>query len=118
MNFLEKTIATLSPKWAANRSRNRYVLNAYEAAQPSRTHKASRESKGANSTVRQSAVSLREQARALDQNHDIVIGILDKMEERVIGSKVFISNHSHSRLPVMFTKISQSKSASCGRNGR
>lgn len=87
MNFLEKTIATLSPKWAANRSRNRYVLNAYEAAQPSRTHKASRESKGANSTVRQSAVSLREQARALDQNHDIVIGILDKMEERVIGSK-------------------------------
>ncbi len=37
MNFLEKTIATLSPKWAANRSRNRYVLNAYEAAQPSRT---------------------------------------------------------------------------------
>lgn len=46
MNFLEKTIATLSPKWAANRSRNRYVLNAYEAAQPSRTHKASRESKG------------------------------------------------------------------------
>lgn len=87
MNFLEKTIATLSPKWAANRSRSRYVLNAYEAALPSRTHKANRESKGANTTVRQSAVSLREQARALDQNHDIVIGILDKMEERVIGSK-------------------------------
>lgn len=43
MNFLEKTIATLSPKWAANRSRNRYVLNAYEAALPTRTHKANRE---------------------------------------------------------------------------
>lgn len=87
MNIFEKTIATISPKWAAQRSKNRYVLNAYEAALPSRIHKAQREGKGANTTIRQSAVSLREQARALDQNHDIVIGILDKMEERVIGSK-------------------------------
>ena len=87
MNLLEKTIATLAPSWAANRAKQRYVLNAYEAALPNRTHKATRESQGANSAVRQSAVSLREQARALDQNHDIVIGILDKMEERVIGSK-------------------------------
>ncbi|WP_455012005.1 phage portal protein [Haemophilus parahaemolyticus] len=87
MNLLEKTIATLAPSWAANRAKQRYVLNAYEAALPNRTHKATRESQGANSAVRQSSVSLREQARALDQNHDIVIGILDKMEERVIGSK-------------------------------
>lgn len=87
MNFIEKTIAALSPQWAAKRSQSRYVLNAYEAALPSRTHKAMREPQGANTAIRQSAVSLREQARALDQNHDIVIGILDKMEERVIGSK-------------------------------
>ena len=87
MNFLERTIAAISPKWAAKRSQSRYVLNAYEATLPSRTHKAVREPQGANVAVRQSAVSLREQARALDQNHDIVIGILDKMEERVIGSK-------------------------------
>ena len=53
----------------------------------SRTHKGERESQGANISTKQSAVSLREQARALDQNHDIVIGILDKMEERVIGSR-------------------------------
>ncbi len=87
MNILEKTIAAISPRWAAKRSQSRYVLNAYEAALPSRTHKASRDGQGANTNVRQSALSLREQARALDQNHDIVIGILDKMEERVIGSK-------------------------------
>ncbi|MFZ7135511.1 phage portal protein [Avibacterium avium] len=87
MNFLEKTIAALSPQWAAKRSKSRYVLNTYEAALPSRTHKANRDGQGANVNVRQSAVSLREQARALDQNHDIVIGILDKLEERVIGSK-------------------------------
>ncbi|VEH66695.1 bacteriophage capsid protein [Rodentibacter pneumotropicus] len=87
MNFLEKAIAAVSPGWAAKRSHSRYVLNAYEAALPSRTHKAIRENKAANTAVLQSAVSLREQARALDQNHDIVIGILDKLEERVIGSK-------------------------------
>ncbi|THA07141.1 phage portal protein, partial [Rodentibacter pneumotropicus] len=87
MNFLEKAIAAVSPSWAAKRSHSRYVLNAYEAALPSRTHKAIRENKAANTAVLQSAVSLREQARALDQNHDIVIGILDKLEERVIGSK-------------------------------
>ncbi|OOF80234.1 phage portal protein [Rodentibacter caecimuris] len=87
MNFLEKTITALSPGWAAKRSHSRYVLNAYEAALPSRTHKAVRENKAANTAVQQSAVSLREQARALDQNHDIVIGILDKLEERVIGAK-------------------------------
>ncbi|MDH2999390.1 hypothetical protein A1D23_04640 [Chelonobacter oris] len=87
MNWVEKAIAALSPRWASSRSRNRYVLNTYEAAMPSRTHKAIRERQGANVTVRQSAVSLREQARALDQNHDIVIGILDKLEERVVGSR-------------------------------
>lgn len=87
MNLLEKTIAKLAPTWAAQRAKSRYVMNAYEAALPNRTHKAKRESQGANTTVKQSAVSLREQARALDQNHDIVIGILDKLEERVIGSR-------------------------------
>ncbi|WP_136473548.1 phage portal protein, partial [Haemophilus influenzae] len=87
MGILDKTIAAISPKWGAQRAKSRYVMNAYEAAMPSRTHKAKRESQGANVSTKQSAVSLREQARALDQNHDIVIGILDKMEERVIGSR-------------------------------
>ena len=87
MGILDKTIAAISPKWGAQRAKSRYVMNAYEAAMPNRTHKAKRESQGANVSTKQSAVSLREQARALDQNHDIVIGILDKMEERVIGSR-------------------------------
>ncbi|MFP1462797.1 phage portal protein [Escherichia coli] len=33
------------------------------------------------------AVSLREQARFLDINHDLVIGVFDKLEERVIGAR-------------------------------
>ncbi|HEH9677022.1 TPA: phage portal protein [Pasteurella multocida] len=87
MKLIEKILAEISPGWAAQRARSRLVFNAYEAAMPNRTHKAKREKSAANTSVKQSAVSLREQARALDQDHDIVIGILDKLEERVIGSK-------------------------------
>ncbi|MFD1806202.1 phage portal protein [Pasteurella oralis] len=87
MKLIEKAIAVFSPSWAAQRARSRLAFNAYEAAMPNRTHKAKREKSAANTSIKQSAVSLREQARALDQDHDIVIGILDKMEERVIGSK-------------------------------
>ncbi|MFP1483285.1 phage portal protein [Escherichia coli] len=32
-------------------------------------------------------MSLREQARYLDNNHDLVIGVFDKLEERVVGEK-------------------------------
>lgn len=48
MGILDKTIAVISPKWGAQRAKNRYVMNAYEAAMPNRTHKAKRESQGAN----------------------------------------------------------------------
>ena len=53
----------------------------------SRTHKATREYRSANNAVFAAGKSLREQARWLDENHDIVIGLLDKMEERIVGAK-------------------------------
>ncbi|HHE3615130.1 TPA: phage portal protein, partial [Pasteurella multocida] len=86
MKLIENIIAEISPIWAAKRAKSRILLNVYEAAMPNRMHKAKREKSSANTSIKQSAVSLREQARALDQDHDIVIGILDKLEERVIGS--------------------------------
>ncbi|HDS4454460.1 TPA: phage portal protein [Escherichia coli] len=39
---------------------------------------------------RYGAVSLREQARYLDNNHDLVIGVFDKLEERVVGKNGII----------------------------
>ena len=63
MKLIEKTIAFFSPGWAAERAKGRHILNMYEAAKPTRTHKAQRESSGANVSVAHSAVSLREQAR-------------------------------------------------------
>ncbi|HHR6217524.1 TPA: phage portal protein, partial [Providencia alcalifaciens] len=90
MNMLDKVIAALSPSWASQRAKSRYAIQAYEAATPSRIHKARRESRNANQLTQMGGKSLREQARWLDSNHDLVIGILDKIEERVVGSKGII----------------------------
>ncbi|MEG3135516.1 phage portal protein [Rouxiella sp. T17] len=87
MNLIEKSIAIFSPGWAAARARQRSLFNAYEAASPSRLHKAKQSIQSADNAVFSGGVSLREQARWLDENHDIVIGILDKLEERVVGAR-------------------------------
>lgn len=87
MKLLGKLISSVAPGWAAARSRSRLELYAYEAALASRTHKAQREQRSGNQAVFAAGRSLREQARWLDENHDIVIGLLDKMEERVVGAR-------------------------------
>lgn len=86
MGIFGKTIAAISPGWAAKRARSRMQLFAYEAAMPTRTQAARREPRSAEVAVFAAGVSLREQARWLDENHDIAIGILDKLEERVVGA--------------------------------
>ncbi|MFP9227589.1 phage portal protein [Pectobacterium cacticida] len=90
MKLLDNLIGAISPAWKASRLRSRYVISAYEAAMPTRIHKARRENRNANQLTQFGGRSLREQARWLDNNHDLVIGILDKLEERIVGSKGFI----------------------------
>lgn len=86
MGFFEKTLSALAPGWAASRARSRMLLQAYEAATPSRLRKTSREGRSADGALFAAGASLREQARWLDENHDIVIGLLDKLEERIVGA--------------------------------
>lgn len=86
MGFFEKVLGAISPGWAASRAQNRLRLRAYEAANPTRLHKGKRESRSADTAVFAAGTSLREQARWLDENHDLVIGLFDKMEDRVIGA--------------------------------
>lgn len=86
MNILDKVISAVSPAWGASRARHRGLMNAYEAASPSRLHKAKSETRAGNEAVLLGGRALRDQARWLDENHDIAIGILDKLEERVVGS--------------------------------
>lgn len=86
MGFFERTLCAISPGWAAARAQNRLRLKAYEAANPSRLQKGKRESRSADTAVFAAGTSLREQARWLDENHDLVIGLFDKLEDRVIGA--------------------------------
>ncbi|AYN29998.1 phage portal protein [Buttiauxella sp. 3AFRM03] len=86
MGVLGRMLASVSPGWAARRAKARMQLQAYEAAKPTRTHAAKREGRTANSAVSGGAASLREQARWLDENHDLAAGILDKIEDRVVGA--------------------------------
>ncbi|EJP9668330.1 phage portal protein [Salmonella enterica] len=90
MNFIDKAISMMSPGWAVSRLRSRAVIKAYEAAIPTRTHKIKRENRNANQLNQIAGKSLREQARWFDNNHDLVVGALDKMEERIIGAKGII----------------------------
>lgn len=87
MNWIDRALAPLFPGMVASRVAARLAIRAYEAAHPSRTHKAKAERRSANAAIKASAKSLRDQARALDENHDIVTGLFDKLEERVVGAK-------------------------------
>ncbi|HHZ9898564.1 TPA: phage portal protein, partial [Escherichia coli] len=90
MAILDDVIGVFSPGWKAARLRSRVVIQAYEAVKTTRTHKARRENRTADQLSQYGAVSLREQARYLDNNHDLVIGVFDKLEERVVGKNGII----------------------------
>ena len=90
MAILDDVIGVFSPGWKAARLRSRAVIQAYEAVKTTRTHKARRENRTADQLSQYGAVSLRGQARYLDNNHDLVIGVFDKLEERVVGKNGII----------------------------
>ncbi|MFS7307186.1 phage portal protein [Rahnella inusitata] len=87
MSLIDDAIGLFSPGWKASRLRSRVAVNAYEAALPTRTHRAKRENRNANQLTQFAGRSIREQARWLDNNHDLVIGLLDKLEERIVGAR-------------------------------
>jgi len=57
----------------------------YEAARPDQQRKRRRETGSADTAVLRAGLSLREQARHLDQNHDIARGVLDVLVKNTIG---------------------------------
>lgn len=87
MTLLDNAIGLISPGWKAARLHSRLQIRAYEAAMPTRTHRAKRENRNANQVNQFGGRSVREQARWLDNNHDLVIGLLDKLEERIVGAR-------------------------------
>jgi lambda family phage portal protein len=89
-NFIDKVMEPFMPQIVARRVAARNVIQAYEAAKPSRTNRARQEHRSANTAVGSSGKALREQARYLDENHDIVTGLFDRLEERIVGGGIGI----------------------------
>ena len=85
MNTLEKSIAAISPAWAWRRARYRKALSAYEAAKPSRLRKANPDNASGDAVVEVAGAALRGYARQLEQNYDIVEGILKVLVNNVVG---------------------------------
>lgn len=84
-NPLDKTIEWFSPHKALKRAQARKALSYYEATKPGRMRKGRRESGTANESVVAAGASLREQARYMEQNHDIARGVLAVLVSNVVG---------------------------------
>lgn len=90
INIFEKAIAFVSPSWAANRLANKLLVDqyqAYDATNPGRTRKTKVRNISGDTAIHGHAESIRGQARYLDESHDIVTGILNTLEQKVVGPK-------------------------------
>ena len=84
-NALDRLIAAISPERALRRAQARQVLAYYEAAKPDKLRKQRREPGSGDTAVLRAGSSLREQARHLEQNHDLARGALQCLVANVIG---------------------------------
>jgi len=86
MELIEKLVEALSPKAAAHR---RYwklrASRLYAAASDSIYHKKPGTQGTADKAMDQARSKIRDWARHLDENHDLAIGILDEMVNKVVG---------------------------------
>lgn len=73
------------PRAAFKRAHYRRLLSYYEAARPDSQRKQRRETGSADSPVLKSGRALREQARHLEQNHDLARGALNLLIANVVG---------------------------------
>lgn len=86
MSVIDKMLEPFAPSWVARRMAARNLIRAYEAAKPTRTHKAKGQGRSADASIQLSVRSLREQSRKMDEDLDLVTGIFDRLEERVVGA--------------------------------
>lgn len=90
MNFLDKAISIVSPSWAASRLRDKLLIEQfknYDATKPGRTRKTKIRNVSGDTAIHGHAESIRGQARYLDESHDIVTGLLNTLEQKVVGPK-------------------------------
>lgn len=84
-NPIDWVVEQAFPGWGVKRRNARRMLAYYEAARPDRQRK-SRRAKGSGDTdVARAGSVLREQARQLEQNHDLAKGVLNVLVQNVVG---------------------------------
>lgn len=87
--FFEAMIAAVSPGWAASRERSRLrtlaYRQAYEAAETTHLRRQQRDHGSGNAVVSMTGTRLRNHARHLDRNHDIISGALSTLAQNLIG---------------------------------
>ena len=86
LNLIDRAIAVFAPERALRRTQARRALAYYEAARPDRQRKARREYGSAANAVRTAGTSIREQARHLEQNHDLARAVLRVLVNSTVGS--------------------------------
>ncbi|HEU4589371.1 MAG TPA: phage portal protein [Steroidobacteraceae bacterium] len=92
--IVDEVVAVAAPAAARDRQlarQQRNVLGAwsggYEATEPSRRRRFHRDTRNGDALARSSAVALRNQARHLDRNVDIVRGGFDKLTDFIVGAQ-------------------------------
>lgn len=90
MNPIDRVISWFAPARAVRRVSARHILNAYEAAKPTRTRRNPGDNSSADQLTMFSSAELRAQARHLDQNHDIASGVLDVLVRNTVGRGIGI----------------------------
>ncbi|HCZ49105.1 MAG TPA: phage portal protein [Gammaproteobacteria bacterium] len=86
---IERGLLQVAPGWAAARAQQRMravaYRQAYEAADKTHLRQHAREYGSGNAIVSLTGTALRNQARHLDRNHDIVSGGLSTLVQNIIG---------------------------------
>lgn len=98
-DLINKVAEGVVPGWVLKRKFLRDELRAYEAVQAGRLRNPFKtKSIGSpDAPIQQAGLSLIQQARWMEENHDIATGILDKLVDRIIGSGLSVT-------PMVMTK--------------
>ena len=89
MNWIDRTIATISPKWGYSRFAWRESLRAYDAGSQSRLNaKWTTVNNTAEQTNQGQRDILRARARDLERNSDILEAIISPFERNVVGTGI------------------------------
>ncbi len=85
MNLMDRLVGVFSPQAAFRRVRFRRALAAYESARPPRQRRHPGDNSSGDVALEGAGEALRAQARHLDQNHDLAVGVFNVLVNNVIG---------------------------------